>query len=104
MHPLREDLDKLFGQVFSRACADQTLIQHALLACDLETYRLGHGRYPERLQEISSPVIVDSMTSEQFIYRLTDSSYLLYSIGSDAKDDGGNRSKQDAYHKRDWVW
>jgi ethanolamine transporter EutH len=105
MHPLRGDLEKLFGQVFSRACADQTLIQHALLACDLETYRLDHGRYPERLQNSGSPAIIDSMTGQPFVYRITtDSSYLLYSVGADATDDGGKRSKQDFYAKKDWVW
>jgi hypothetical protein len=105
MHPLREDLDKLFGQAFQRACGDQTLIQHALLACDLETYRLDHGRYPERLQNSGSPAIIDSMTGQPFVYRITtDSRYLLYSVGADATDDGGKRSKQDFYAKKDWVW
>ncbi len=93
-----------FGTAFMRVCSLQTLVQHAMLACDLETYRLDHGHYPERLQETGSPVITDSMTGEPFIYRLTDSGYLLYSIGSDGKDNGGDRSKQHTYNKQDWVW
>ena len=75
-----------------------------MLACDLETYRLDHGRYPENLEESSSPVIIDSMTGEPFRYRVKNTGYLLYSIGSDGKDNGGNHSEMDAYHKRDWVW
>jgi hypothetical protein len=101
MHALTENH---FGAALTRACSQQTLIQHAMLACDLETYRLDHGSYPTRLQETGSPAITDSMTREPFIYRLTDSGYLLYSIGSDGADNGGNRSKQDHYYKRDWVW
>lgn len=97
-------LNNNFGATFKRACRDQTIIQQAVLACDLETYRLDHGHYPERLQEINSPAIVDSMTGEPFRYQITESGYLLYSIGSDATDNGGNRSKQDNYYKRDWVW
>jgi hypothetical protein len=93
-----------FGTVFKRVSSIQTLVQHTLLACDLEIYRIDHGHYPERLQEIGGPVIVDSMTGEPFIYRINDSGYLLYSVGSDAMDNGGNRSKQDAYFKWDWVW
>lgn len=100
-HPMNDDL---IASLIQNASRDQTMIQQALLACDLETYRLDHGNYPERLEEINSPAIIDSMTGEPFIYRVADSGYQLYSIGSDAIDNGGNRSKRDANLKRDWVW
>lgn len=101
MHALTENH---FGPAFMRACSLQTLVQHALLACDLESHRLNHGRYPERIQEIGGSIIVDSMTGEPFMYRLTGSGYLLYSIGSDGKDNGGDRTNQHTFNKQDWVW
>ncbi len=100
-HPMKNDV---IANAIKNACRNQTMIQQAMLACDLETYRLDHGRYPQRLQETGSPSITDSMTGESFIYRIADSRYQLYSIGSDGKDDGGDRSKQNTYDKQDWVW
>jgi hypothetical protein len=93
-----------FGAAFKNACRNQSLVQLAMLACDLEIHRLDHGRYPGRLQESASPLITDSMSGEPFIYRLTDSGYLLYSVGFDLTDNGGDRSEQDFHHPRDWIW
>lgn len=60
----------------------------------LHAYHLGHGRYPATLAQLV-PVDLPSVPVDPFSdgdslrYRLTKSGYLLYSIGPDAKDDGG---------------
>lgn len=89
---------------FRNGCWNQTVIQQGILACDLETYRLDHGRYPEHLQDLGSPETLDSLTGEPFLWKITDSGYLLYSVGADGRDDGGKRGKFSIQANVDLVW
>ena len=82
----------------------QILLQQARLACDLEIHRLKHGRYPANLRDLQGAAIIDSLTGEPFIYRITDTSYRLYSVGADGKDDGGEPSGHNPGKDLDWVW
>ena len=101
LHPMKNNS---FGQILKNACRNQSIVQMAMLACDLEIHRLDHGRYPERLQETGSPLITDSMTGQPFIYQIAGSGFLLYSIGSDGKDDGGTRLIVNVVNQPDWIW
>jgi len=59
----------------------------------LELFRRKNGRYPPALAELVpeffNAVPQDPFRSQPLSYRINGESYLLYSVGSDEKDDGG---------------
>jgi len=81
---------------------NQTQIDQAIIVCALERYRLKNGSYPASLTPLL-PQFLDKLPHDIFIggplkYRLLpDGKFLLYSVGLDARDDGGDA-------KKDWVW
>jgi hypothetical protein len=94
-----------------------------IASCALERYRLAHGSYPERLAEVAvflaGQTPRDPVDGEPLRYvRTSPDTYKLYSIGLNARDDGGTvyvpeRPKKGApaVHHRltdvppgDWVW
>jgi hypothetical protein len=86
-----------------------------LIACALERYRLAHGAYPPTLDALP-PACIDAvphdvMNGEPYHYRLNaDGTFLLYSVGWNQVDDGGNvawdpdNPKIQDYKQGDWVW
>jgi hypothetical protein len=101
------------GIIEKFACA-QTAVEEAALACALERYRLAHGKYPDTL-DILFPQFIkaiprDVITGEPLKYHLTDDGqFILYSVGWNETDDGGQIVKLkdgktiDAT-QGDWVW
>lgn len=71
----------------------ETYLRLARLACRIEEFRLAHGGYPETLNELPDlPAHLDeevAVTGRQLRYTRDGSSYRLYSIGKNGKDDGG---------------
>lgn len=59
----------------------------------LELYRREHGRFPESLAAVQAaydlPDSVDPFTQFAPVYRRTETGFLLYSVGLDGKDNGG---------------
>lgn len=83
----------------------ESYLRMARLVCRLEEYRIDHGRYPEKLEELSDlpPHLNQEVFAEQPLhYQRKGDSYLLYSVGWNQKDDGGTRS--DDQKEADWVW
>jgi hypothetical protein len=83
----------------------ETYRRLARLACRLEEYRLAHGQYPEKLDELSDlPAHLNQevLSEEPLRYQRKDEGYLLYSLGWNQKDDGGVRATDDK--EGDWVW
>jgi len=84
---LRSDLR--FGDVRIRAQCGMLLVALALHA-----YRLEHGRYPVTLAELA-PAYLKKLPNDPFAMQGTfgyagkGSTYTLYSVGPDGKDDGG---------------
>lgn len=88
----------------------------AVTAFALERFRLKHGRYPEHLvalvPEFLPALPIDSMDGQPLRYRLNaDGSFVLYSVGDDQKDDGGDptprdpkQTLRDIWAGRDDVW
>ena len=74
-----------------RPLASLRTVQYVLA---LELYRREHGRYPDDLPTVRAafdlPEILDPFTPFAPVYRRTDAGFLLYSVGFDGKDDGGN--------------
>ena len=93
----------------------QVWIDEVRIACALERYRLAHGVYPGKLEELV-PACIDEvphdiMNGEAYHYQLRqDGTFLLYSVGWNQIDDGGtvvfkNEAKtQVDYEQGDWVW
>jgi hypothetical protein len=81
---------------------NQSRFAHAILVCALERYRNRTGEYPPSLPalepEFVTKIPIDIITGEPPVYRRTATNhFVLYGIGEDAKDDGGDSVK-------DWVW
>jgi hypothetical protein len=89
---------------FRRGCELRNSIQQAITACDLEEFRLEHGRYPGQLTETGGKACIDSISGRPFLYRLTEKDYVLYSVGIDGKDDGGVRRSSHPSSPGDLLW
>ncbi|MGA2855121.1 MAG: hypothetical protein ABSE90_13470 [Verrucomicrobiota bacterium] len=94
---------------------NQTMANEAQIVCALERYRLATGQYPATLDALSPQFIEkiphDIIGGEPLIYRPTaDGKFLLYSVGWNEKDDGGQDVSAKMpnggidFTKGDWVW
>ncbi len=80
------------------------------LACRL--YKSRTGQYPEHLEElvpgILTEVPIDPFTGKPFVYRREGEGFIVYSLGSNQKDDGGRSTymiTQLVMDKDDdWAW
>jgi hypothetical protein len=91
----------------------QTLVNEAQIACALERYRLAQRTYPETLDTLVPQFIEklprDIVNGEPLIYRRTEAGmFLLYSVGWNETDDGGQIVSAGGDLKNvtlgDWVW
>ena len=85
-----------------KAARAQTVSDRAAIACAIERYRLATGSLPKTLDQLVPSYMEtlphDVINGEPLIYRPEGNRrYLLYSVGSDQSDDGGDFEK-------DWVW
>ena len=92
----------------------QATVHQAVLACAIERYRLEHGRIPERLDalvpQFLAQIPCDPCDGQPMRYKpVGNGDYILYSIGLNETDDGGEhvwdkkRSRPDPNHG-DWIW
>ncbi|MBI3876089.1 MAG: hypothetical protein HY300_09075 [Verrucomicrobia bacterium] len=97
----------------------QTAVNEARIACALERYRLKRGEFPEKLDalvpDFMARVPHDIINGEPLHYRRTsDGQFVLYSVGWNMKDDGGEvaflksdktgRTNGLNFLEGDWVW
>jgi hypothetical protein len=72
--------------------AEQTQ-RNQYLAFALAAYRLDQGRYPAKLEDLAPKYLAavpnDLFSGKALIYRPTENSYLLYSVGVNGIDEGG---------------
>jgi len=97
------------------------LFKRATLEAMFETARIGiackiyknmHGNFPEDLSELAPEILeevpVDPFTGNSMIYKKQDSGIIVYSIGSNLKDDGGKGTWQITSlvmeKDDDWAW
>ncbi len=85
------------------------LATQAGLACKI--YKAKTGRYPENLEalvpDILPEVPIDPFTGKPLVFKITDGQLLIYSVGSNQRDDGGRSSAitQMVMEKDDdWAW
>jgi hypothetical protein len=102
-----------FPRAMQTAAQNQTLVNQALIVCGLERYRLAHSDYPETLDALVPQFVEklphDIIGGQPLHYRRTaDGKFLLYSVGWNETDDGGQPSQikngQMDFTKGDWVW
>jgi hypothetical protein len=76
---------------------DQMRMMHEIemLAVALACFHAEKGRWPAELKELCPSLLkgipTDRFSGNPLIYRPSDSGYLLYSIGKNGRDDGGQR-------------
>jgi len=68
-------------------------VRGTMLSAAIEFYRAEHDSYPPSLSDLApnyiSDLPEDPFSGEPFVYTPTESSYLLYSVGPDMRDDSG---------------
>lgn len=113
--PTRLLMPRLFA-VTEESCKLETARSLALAAIALRRHALRHGRAAPSLEalvpEFLTEVPVDLMDGQPLRYRPAgDGTFLLYSVGTDQTDDGGNaepsgdkRDPPSLWVGRDWVW
>jgi len=92
-----------------KLAAIQGSVDLARVACALERYRLAHGEYPETLDPLTPQFIAklprDIINGQPLHYRrTTDGKFLLYSVGWNETDDGGEPGTFTDPTQGDWVW
>jgi hypothetical protein len=90
------------GEIIAKA---ETYRRLARLACRLEEYRIAHGTYPEKLEELPdlpAHLNQEALSEEPLRYQRKGDGYQLYSVGWDQKDDGGAFNNDDRFG--DWPW
>jgi hypothetical protein len=79
-----------------------------IAALALKRYRPQHGKYPASLNELVPTYLKqipnDPWDGKPLRYRLkADGDFVLYSVGADGKDDGGDATYSGDGSKTDWV-
>jgi hypothetical protein len=80
------------------------------LACKI--YKNQEGHFPERVTELIPGILaeepVDPFTGDPYIYKLRDDGFIVYSVGSNEKDDEGRATYQITQlvmdKDDDWPW
>jgi hypothetical protein len=93
---------------------NETQRRLTIAAIALERYRLRHGRLPPDLDalvpDFLSAVPLDPMSGKPLRYRRNESGFVMYSVGEDGRDDGGDPSSPrvanelDFWSGKDAVW
>jgi hypothetical protein len=96
----------------------QTEAQMVVAAIALKRYYMAHNSYPSALGDVVPQLVqrvpIDFMDGNDLRYRLnSDGTYLLYSVGEDSIDNGGDPAPPASwkgyytagfFDGRDWVW
>jgi hypothetical protein len=104
-----------------KAARTQSAVDLSVTACALERFRLANRQYPERLDQLAptfiSKIPADLINGRPLRYERRDDRFILYSIGWNAKDDGGEYPPKSDFNSEklrgpgpsqseagDWVW
>jgi len=103
------------ASIAKKTAQSQTALDQVVTACALERYRLAKGELPEKLDALVPAFIAkvphDVIDGQPLRYRRTAADqFVLYSVGWDETDDGGqivlphDKSSRPDFDKGDWVW
>jgi hypothetical protein len=103
--------DEAFLRLTLRAQTEANMVECAIA---LERFHLAHHAYPANLAKLVPDFVpaipVDCMDGHDLRYRLNlDGTYLLYSVGDDGVDNGGDPTPKEGknrgfFNGRDFVW
>lgn len=111
--------EESLSKAISRTLRIETARDLVVTAVALKRFQLQHGKLPEVLGELVAEFLptvpIDPNDGKPLRYQPNpDGTYLLYSVGPDGKDDGGDPTNSSASsssseywqseHARDWVW
>ena len=114
--PERKWLLKIFLPNFQTAFLKEAALESVMLtmqtglACKL--YKNKTGRYPENLEALRPEYLfeipIDPFTGKPLVYKIENGELLIYSLGSNGKDDGGRSTyfieKVVTEKDDDWTW
>ena len=97
-----------FRRALQTMARNQTQASQAIIACALERYQMKYHSLPKTLDALLpdfAPTLPrDLIDGKPLHYQLTkDANYLLYSVGWNGIDEGGEESR-DQLQSGDWVW
>ena len=100
--PIRSNIYEPMQQACFRHETTARLLQTELA---LQLYRVEHGQMAESLDQLVPgylpAVPLDAWSQQPLIYRLTESGFVLYSVGYDGQDNGGRVTNLKTYYTRD---
>jgi len=88
------EMFRMTALVFSLGDVVASRVHSLVAAFAIERYRLCKGELPDALSEVDAPL--DPYTGEPLRYRRTDAGYIVYSLGQNRTDDGGDRGTQES--------
>jgi hypothetical protein len=118
-HSMLSESIVTLGHSFRKVMMAESAKRVVITAIALKRFQLKHGSFPEKLSELTpeflAAVPLDAVDGQPLRYRRNaNGTFLLYSVGEDGKDDGGDprrpgyseSSSQSFYWRygRDWVW
>jgi hypothetical protein len=98
-----------WSPLFDRVIKSETTKQVAIAAIALKRYQLKHGNYPPDLKSLVPEFVPrvprDPVDGQPLRYRLNpDGTFLLYSVGENGKDDGGNPALEPGAESSNYFW
>ena len=86
----------------------RALHQAALTVLALERYRQEKRAYPLTLDELKAGGYLDALPADPYSdkplsYRVTNGSFVLYSLGPDFRDDGGESGRTQEGKSKPWI-
>jgi hypothetical protein len=118
-HSLLSGEVRTMSSVFNKVMRIETAKQMTVTAIALKRYQLKNGKYPASLDALVPGLVaavpVDPVNGEPLHYRPNpDGTFLLYSVGENGVDDGGDPALEKGVtgpsyywqnpHALDWVW
>ncbi len=93
---------------FEREAYHDALIGAGEIAIELRLYKSRHGIYPGTLKELAlnttRELPLDPFTGQSYIYRKEKEGFIVYSVGANLKDDGGEDERHGGLYEIDIVW
>lgn len=101
-----------FESVFLKEAAFEAIMLTTKAGVACKIYKNRNGRYPENLEalvpEILGELPIDPFTGKPLVYKVENNELIIYSFGSNEKDDGGRSTyainQLIAEKDDDWAW
>ncbi len=95
---ITQEVTPSVARIFQHRAKAQATTGTQRIAIALAEYRTAEGNYPPSLaglKSISPGLLEDPFTGQSYQYRREGNGFVLYSVGEDGLDNGGNSSEKD---------